>query len=200
MRHSVLFTTKASIAELDDWLEDNCQSEWQATLAEMDNESDRRTYKIKFASSGDKDRFETMTARGGLESDRKSAAKAKGKGKRKRSSGTMSLALLINFGIAALIIVPAVVYWMSQKEPFRPNLDFQITPLSTQGKSIDMVAIREAAIRQWPYEESMQVGSLKQGAAIKADGSTRTDGMVWYRVVRFGGKPGFVVSSALKKK
>ena len=57
MRFGVLFKTTRSIEDIEDWLEDNCESLWSVTLEGIDEDLSSKTLRILFMDEADKIAF-----------------------------------------------------------------------------------------------------------------------------------------------
>lgn len=73
-----------------------------------------------------------------------------------------------------------------------PREKFKVTFLDQ-----DLVAAREANVRQNPFLTANKVGKLEKGALVWAIGETSTQGRKWYKVARDGLELGFVAASLL---
>ena len=106
-------------------------------------------------------------------------------------------AVAINFAIVGVLVGPGFMRWLAKRDPYIPDLSFQVSPVNAQGRTEMWTVARQSPIREWPSPDARQVGTIKKGDSIEVDGQTTLGGIDWYRVVRFGGKAGFVESRAI---
>ena len=107
-------------------------------------------------------------------------------------------AIIINLGII-LFLVNKVIQknWLDRKEPYRPDLSFQVAPLNNKGRSEMRRAVLPSSIHEWPSLQARRVGSIEGGGTVRVSGTTTADGINWYRVIRYGGKIGFIDVNAI---
>ncbi|MEE8393287.1 MAG: SH3 domain-containing protein [Rhodospirillales bacterium] len=60
-----------------------------------------------------------------------------------------------------------------------------------------MVLTRRGKILSQPAIKSGIVGYFEKGAVLKVTGKIEKEGIVWYRIVRYGGRYGYLPSFAL---
>jgi len=110
----------------------------------------------------------------------------------------IAAAIIINLGIIAFLANQVIhKNWLDHKEPYRPDLSFQVSPLNKQGRSEVRRAVLPSSIHEWPSFQARQVGNVEGGEAVRVNGTTTADGMTWYRVIRYGGKIGFIDINAI---
>lgn len=51
------FSTSGSLASLEDWLEENCTSNWNLVLLDLDDDFDKKVVQVMFANETDKTAF-----------------------------------------------------------------------------------------------------------------------------------------------
>ena len=110
----------------------------------------------------------------------------------------IAAAIIINLGIIAFLANQVIQKnWLDRKEPYRPDLSFQVSPLNKEGRSEVRRAVLPSSIHEWPSFQARQVGNVEGGEAVRVNGTTTADGMTWYRVIRYGGKIGFIDINAI---
>lgn len=53
----VLYSTEGAVADVEDWLDDNCDGDWSLTVEGMDESLVKKSLRIMFAQESDKVRF-----------------------------------------------------------------------------------------------------------------------------------------------
>ena len=53
----LLFSTQAAVSEVETWLDDYCEGQWNLTVEGMDDELIKKSLKITFELEADKRRF-----------------------------------------------------------------------------------------------------------------------------------------------
>ena len=110
----------------------------------------------------------------------------------------IAAAIIINLGIIALLVNQVIhKNWLDRKEPYRPDLSFQVAPLNKKGRSEVRRAVLPSSIHEWPSLQARQVGNVEGGETVRVNGTTAADGLSWYRVIRYGGKTGFIDVNAI---
>ena len=105
----------------------------------------------------------------------------------------IAAAIIINLGIIAFLAKQVIhKNWLDHKEPHRPDLSFQVEHLNKQGRSEVRRAVLPSSIHEWPSFQARQAGNVEGGETVRVTGTTIADGMTWYRVIRYGGKIGFI--------
>ena len=54
---ALLFSTQAAVSEVETWLDDYCEGQWNLTVEGMDDELIKKSLKITFELEADKRRF-----------------------------------------------------------------------------------------------------------------------------------------------
>ncbi len=60
--------------------------------------------------------------------------------------------------------------------------------------------VKKTSIRSMASEKGQKVGLLEVGDTISVTGKTERNGQLWYRVMRYGGRDGYVPVDAAKRK
>ena len=95
--------------------------------------------------------------------------------------------------------IPDVVKEFAKKDrEWRPDTSFKVSSLNNRDKPESRVAAANVVIREWPYDDAMQVGSAKKGDVLNVTGVTDAGGIKWLRIIRFGGKIGYVKQAGVK--
>ncbi|MEE8393729.1 MAG: cyclic nucleotide-binding domain-containing protein [Rhodospirillales bacterium] len=118
-----------------------------------------------------------------------------GPGKKKKSP----MAAVFVIMMVAALGIPGYIGWkgLTTKVPVNKRV-VVIDQSSITAISMTMEAVSDQAIRSQPSAKSQQVGRLEAGGKVKVTGKTVTGGAAWYRIVRYGGKHGYVPETALK--
>lgn len=64
MRFGVIYKTVGSMTEIEDWLDDTCDGEWNLILQDMDDQLIQKTLRVMFEFEEDKKKFVELYARG----------------------------------------------------------------------------------------------------------------------------------------
>lgn len=64
MRFGVIYKTVGSMTEIEDWLDDTCDGEWNLILQDMDDQLVQKTLRVMFELEEDKKKFVELYARG----------------------------------------------------------------------------------------------------------------------------------------
>lgn len=59
----VLFSTAGAVADVEDWLDDNCAGDWSLSVEGMDDALIKKSLRIMFEQEADKIRFIDVFAR-----------------------------------------------------------------------------------------------------------------------------------------
>lgn len=63
MRHGVQYSTARSMAQIEDWLDEHCDGNWNVVFDDIDADSGVKTFTVMFELEIDKDRFRSMATR-----------------------------------------------------------------------------------------------------------------------------------------
>jgi len=136
--------------------------------------------------------------------------------RRRKGSGIVAGMARVLFGFLIVAVCSvAVIYLMGEGLPnsvkkriaehvpwiekeWRPDTSVEVTPLNKKKAHESRVAAKNSPIREWPSNESRQVGTIDEGDMLEVSGRTVNGEGNWYQIIRFGGKKGFVKQDAVK--
>ena len=107
------------------------------------------------------------------------------------------------FLLTALLVLAAALFLVSTKTSLftdsaeKPHSIAQPAEISPMDKW--MVLGNGVKIRAQPSMKANSVGTLEAGAKIKVTGKTDVGGATWYRVIRYGGKYGYLPAAAFNE-